>query len=71
MFDETTDTTEETESPKINPICVVAGSAIATYAGYRIWKAIRNKRWQRMNEEDDARREQMRSEVRKSAGEES
>ncbi|HEX4501912.1 MAG TPA: hypothetical protein VH187_12280 [Scandinavium sp.] len=43
MFDETTETTEDTES-KINPICVVAGSVIATYAGYRIWKAVRNHR---------------------------
>jgi nitrogenase subunit NifH len=46
MFEETTETTEETESTKINPICVVAGSAIATYAGYRIWKAIKNRRAQ-------------------------
>ena len=46
MFEETTETTEETES-KINPICIVAGSAIATYAGYRIWKAIRNRRAQK------------------------
>lgn len=43
MFDETTETTEETES-KINPICVVAGSVIATYAGYRVWKAIKSRR---------------------------
>jgi hypothetical protein len=47
MFDETTETTEDTES-KINPICVVAGSMIATYAGYRIWKAVKNRRAQKV-----------------------
>lgn len=43
MFDETTETVEETES-RINPVCLAAGAFVAGVAGYCTFRYIRIRR---------------------------